>query len=937
MTQSLSEHGRAFVPQQGQACTLGEVFSRRAAAGSCEPFALFSASPSLTAGELLTLADRLAARLQREFPGKSGLKVALVMPTGENLLASLVACWRLGAMACPLETGIQPKRFVACLRQFEPDVVLFAPHLDGLANLAAACQEEGWAAIEYGSRQEAPESPPELPQVGPADPALCIFTSGSTGLPKGVVLSHQALLAGADNVLAATGIRPSDRALCVLPLSHLNGLVTTFLSPLASGGSVVFLQGAFSPREVLSLIDRFGCTWLSAVPTQYTLLTRPPLPRSEFSLATLRFCRSASAPLSTRVLAAFEAHYGVPVIESMGMTETAGQIFSNPLPPGVRKSGSIGRPVGFSVRLVDAAGEVCPEGVVGEIEIRGPALMSGYMNAAEETAKACNGPWLKSGDLAERDAEGYYFIRGRKKEIAIFSGLNISLRFLDTAIEAAAEVPVAVCAAEENDLFGEVVVVYAEADPSLREADAAAWGRRLCDVVLPFLPSPQALREVRFVARLPRSAVGKPLKGLLVQCPVLSRTSRPLPHDARGLLAEVLHLSPEEVDDQMGLGLTQGWDSLTHFMLLLAVEDVLRRRLEAEEILAMTTFAGLASLLSPAAPAEKAAPPASAAAGADALRAREDLTSLMAWNLTLPSQDNGSGLRESARARRASAPLTLSGLTETLRQAGLEAGDVLLLHSDVAALGPTEAGFDRETVLAFYLKAFMTVLTEKGTLCACTSFEDYGRYAVPFVRETSPSRLGAFSEYLRTRPGTVRSTHPIVSVAAYGARAEELCGSPHYDGFGYDSPWGRLHRANAKIMSIGMGDYPETGLTFLHYIEHSYGVPYQYTKIYSTPVYADGRQLDGPFTMSVRYLDFGVTYDNRKFQKLLLDKGLGREAQVGRNSLFSTTCEAMMSEAIACLRTDRYYFLASPPRFRPGVIPMDGGTGKLTREYDKGE
>jgi acyl-CoA synthetase (AMP-forming)/AMP-acid ligase II/aminoglycoside N3'-acetyltransferase/acyl carrier protein len=891
----------------------------------------------LTVGDLLKAGDRIAARLQRAFPGKSGLKVAMVMPTGENLLASMVACWRLGAMACPLDIGIQPKRFIACLTQFEPDVVLFAPHLDGLADLTAACQGEGWPAIEYECCREAPDYAPGLPQVNPSDPALCIFTSGSTGLPKGVILSHKALLAGVDNVMAATGIRPSDRALCVLPLSHLNGLVTTFLSPLASGGSVVFLQGAFSPREVLSLIDRFSCTWLSAVPTQISLLTRPPLPRSEFSLETLRFCRSASAPLSARVLAAFEAHYGVPVIESMGMTETAGQIFSNALPPGVRKPGSIGCPVGFSARLIDDTGAICPDGVVGEIEVCGPALMSGYVNAAEETAKAYNGPWLKSGDLAERDAQGYYFIRGRKKEIAIFSGLNISLRFLDTVIEALENVPPAVCLAEENDLFGEVIVIYAENDPSATEADVAAWNKRYCDAVLPFLPSPQALREVRFIASLPRSAVGKPLKGLLVQCPVLSHASRPLPHDARGLLAEVLHISPEEVHDKMGLGLTHGWDSLTHFMLLLAVEDVLQRRLEAEEILALTTFAGLASLLSATAPLKKAAPPVSVAAGTEDLRAREDLTALMAWNLTLPSEDDGFALRESARPRRVCAPLTFSGLTATLRQAGISAGDVLLLHSDVAALGPTEGGFDREAVLAFYLKAFMTVLTEKGTLCVCTSFEDYGRYGVPFVREASPSRLGAFSEYLRTRPGTVRSSHPIVSVAAHGARAEELCGGPHYDGFGYDSPWGRLHRANAKIMSIGMADYPETGLTFLHYIEHCYGVPYQYTKIYSTPVYSNGQQIDGPFTMSVRYLDFGVAYDNKKFQKLLLDKGRGREFQVGQSSLFCTTCDAMMSEAIDCLRADRYYFLASPPRFRPGVIPMDGGTGKLTREYDKGE
>src|SRR5262249_12147318 len=150
------------------------------------------------------------------------------------------------------------------------------------------------------------------------DPALCIFTSGSTGIPKGVVLSHSNLIAGARNLIAAKRIGEADRVLCVLPMSHLNGLEATFVAPLVSGGWVVYLQGAFQPERALELIDQHGCTWFSAVPTQYAFLLKPPVSRDRWSLQTLRFCRSASAPLAVRVRKEFEDYYGVPIIETMG-------------------------------------------------------------------------------------------------------------------------------------------------------------------------------------------------------------------------------------------------------------------------------------------------------------------------------------------------------------------------------------------------------------------------------------------------------------------------------------------------------------------------------------------------------------------------------------------------------------------------------------------
>jgi aminoglycoside 3-N-acetyltransferase len=177
--------------------------------------------------------------------------------------------------------------------------------------------------------------------------------------------------------------------------------------------------------------------------------------------------------------------------------------------------------------------------------------------------------------------------------------------------------------------------------------------------------------------------------------------------------------------------------------------------------------------------------------------------------------------------------------------------------------------------------------------------------------------------------------HPIVSVTSLGPNARHISGEAHFEGFGYDSPWGRLHRSNAKLMTMGMGHYPEMGLTFLHYIEHAYGVPYQYVKLYSAPVFAGGSRVTGAFTMSVRYLDFGITYDTNRFKNDLVSAGCARIVPLATNSIFLTTAEQAMDIGIRKLRSDRYYFLKEPPRFRPGELPADGTTGDLQYVYDR--
>jgi aminoglycoside 3-N-acetyltransferase len=279
--------------------------------------------------------------------------------------------------------------------------------------------------------------------------------------------------------------------------------------------------------------------------------------------------------------------------------------------------------------------------------------------------------------------------------------------------------------------------------------------------------------------------------------------------------------------------------------------------------------------------------------------------------------------------------LSRADFAAALASLGIRRGDLLHVQSDLLRIGPVEAPANREAIVEFYLSGLQDAIGPEGTLTTCTSFEDYGRFGTSFVREKSPSRVGALSEYIRTRPGAVRSMHPIMSITAIGPLAEEICGGNHYDGFGYASPWGELHRRNAHILTLGM-DAGGGGTTFFHYVEKLYGVPYQYTKMYTHPVYAQGREVPGPFTLSVRYLDFGIVNTPVRVKTRMLELGEAREAQTGYARSWCARSHAIVGRMMQMFDQDRWMMLESPPKFRPGVMPMDGMTGELRVHYDRG-
>ncbi|WP_054312025.1 AMP-binding protein [Mesorhizobium sp. 1M-11] len=339
---------------------------------------------------------------------------------------------------------------------------------------------------------------------GAEDDALLMYTSGTTGRPKGVVHSHSSLLAGGWNTAVAHELTAHDRALCVLPIYHINGLCVTILAPLLSGGSVVVCE-RFSASQFWAICEEYKATWFSVVPTIISHLLHGDGEPQSSCRARIRFGRSASAALAPEVQNGFERRFGIPIVETMGLTETAAQILSNPLPPDLRKIGSPGRAVGNEVTVLSPDLSPLPPGAEGEIAVRGANVMRGYLGDSAATAAALTADgWLRTGDLGRLDEDGYVFVTGRLKELIIKGGENIAPREIDEALYSHPDVIEAAAFARKCDRYGERV----EAAVTLRPGSTLAVSELICLCEQRFgkFKSPE---RIHVMAALPKGPSGK--------------------------------------------------------------------------------------------------------------------------------------------------------------------------------------------------------------------------------------------------------------------------------------------------------------------------------------------------------------------------------------------------------------------------------------------
>ena len=287
------------------------------------------------------------------------------------------------------------------------------------------------------------------------------------------------------------------------------GSMVTVMGPLVSGGSVV-MPAKFSVNEFWGWIDNYRCTWFSVVPTiiaylleQAERLKEPP--RDAASRPQLRFGRSASAPLSPDMHRDFEAQFAVPIVETMGLSETAAQILSNPMPPAKPKYGSPGFAVGNEAMIIDEQGNEQIIGQSGELMIRGENVMKEYYKNPEATAATLRDDgWLHTGDLAYEDEDGYYFITGRLKEIIIKGGENIAPREIDEALYQHAAVLEAAAFPIPDRHYGQEILACVALKPG-----ASCSAEELLAFCIEKLGKFKAPRSISFMHELPKGPSGK--------------------------------------------------------------------------------------------------------------------------------------------------------------------------------------------------------------------------------------------------------------------------------------------------------------------------------------------------------------------------------------------------------------------------------------------
>jgi acyl-CoA synthetase (AMP-forming)/AMP-acid ligase II len=438
-----------------------------------------------------------------------GDRVAIVLPNGPEMATAFLGVASATASA-PLNPAYRKDEFEFYLEDLNAKALIIeagseSPAIDaaerlGVALITLAPEGPAGAFRLLGSAMGAATSP------GPAeanDIALILHTSGTTSRPKIVPLTHANIWTSARNIAASLELSANDRALNVMPLFHIHGLIAGLSAPLSRGGAV-FCTPGFNALKFFAEMAEAKPTWYTAVPTMHqTILTRAGRHKEIITRHPLRFVRSSSSSLPPTVIGELEAAFKCPVIEAYGMTEATHQMASNPL-NGIRKPGSVGVPAGPEIAIMDEAGQVLRRGETGEVVIRGENVTAAYENNPKANGEAFVNGWFRTGDQGVIDADGYLTLTGRLKEIINRGGEKISPREVDEALMDHPAVLQAVAFAVPHPMLGEDVgaaVVLREGLTATEQELGAFLSERLAAFKTP--------RKILFLAEIPKGATGK--------------------------------------------------------------------------------------------------------------------------------------------------------------------------------------------------------------------------------------------------------------------------------------------------------------------------------------------------------------------------------------------------------------------------------------------
>lgn len=436
---------------------------------------------------------------------KKGDYVVSVMRNSPNFISLFYACFKKGLILVPCDTAIDAHRLDERCEMVNASLLLLS---DEVAFQESDLKSESCAIAHLSDFMQQRIIAGAYDEVVPVDldaPLLIAFTSGSTGGPKGAILSARNLFVSAQNIARRLQVTPEDRLLVPLPLSHMFGFVTGLLVGTLAGSCIILLK-KFDAHKVLEFVEKEKATILNGVPTMFSReLKQYESMEDKPDLSTLRAGMIAGACVAPALADRIERTFGMKVLGAYGSTETVNVSMNLPEDPLKTREGCAGKIFPTVIyRVVDSKGNEVAPGVLGELLVKGPGCMSGYLNNEIATSQAfTKDGWLKTGDLAIVDEEGYLTVMGRAKDLIIRAGNNVSPQVMEFALVGHPKISAAVVMGAPDPDLGEKIVCFLEMhDDSLSDEDIANYLR-------PLLPKYAKADEIRRYRELPKLPNGK--------------------------------------------------------------------------------------------------------------------------------------------------------------------------------------------------------------------------------------------------------------------------------------------------------------------------------------------------------------------------------------------------------------------------------------------
>ena len=458
------------------------------------------------------LVDRVATMLFAQGIGKGDV-VSLLLPNSAEYIVAYFACWKIGAVAGPVNSLLKPHEMVFILGNSEAKALLVSS--DSLQSINEIRHElpalSSIITFDDAEKATSQLAEAQIPladdDLQSDDEAIIIYTSGTTGKPKGCLLTHGNLISNARQISTWLGFTPDDRLLTIMPLFHMNAVSVTTMSALYAGGSTV-VSPKFSASKFWKIISDYQITSFGSVATMLSMLltTYPDGVPAGLKTDQLRFAMCGSAPVPAEVLKCFEEKFNCLVIEGYGLSESTCRSTFNP-PDERRRAGSCGMPIGNEMRVVDDFDEPVPDGELGEIVLKGENILKGYYKNPEATATAFRSGWFHTGDVGYRDKDGFFYIVDRKSDMIIRGGENIYPREIDEVLYQHPAIAAAAVVGIPDELYGEEVAAFVvlKENGKVTEDEIAGFCRaHLADYKCP--------KIVRFVSEIPKGPTGKLLK-----------------------------------------------------------------------------------------------------------------------------------------------------------------------------------------------------------------------------------------------------------------------------------------------------------------------------------------------------------------------------------------------------------------------------------------